>query len=57
MKIYMVFEVSLSVCDYLYKISIKINVTTDEGNSQNTIGTLDKRRNWSNCAKFAVSSS
>ena len=29
---------SLQSCDYLKKISIKINVATDKGNSQNEIG-------------------
>ena len=28
----------ISSCDYLKKISIKINVATDEGNSRNEIG-------------------
>ena len=36
--------ISLHSCDYLKKISIKTNVTTDKGNSQNEIryGTNDE---------------
>ena len=30
--------IPLHSCDYLKKISIKINVATDEGNSRNKIG-------------------
>ena len=29
--------IPLHSCDYLYKISIKINVATDKGNDQNEI--------------------
>ena len=32
--------IPLDSCDYLKKISIKINVATDEGNSRNEIGHL-----------------
>ena len=31
-------SVPLHSCDYIKKISIKINVATDEGNSRNEIG-------------------
>ena len=30
--------IPLHSCDYLKKVSIKINVATDKGNSQNEIG-------------------
>ena len=41
--IYMYQFISLRSCDYLYKPSIKINVSTDEGNSRNENLTLNKR--------------
>ena len=31
-------SIPLHSCDYIQKISIKINVATDEGNSRNEIG-------------------
>ena len=31
-------SIPLHLCDYIKKISIPINVATDEGNSQNEIG-------------------
>ena len=37
----------LYFCDYLYKVSIKINVATDEGNNRNEIWHWTKRWNWS----------
>ena len=38
MYIYIYTHVIIHSCDYLKKISIKIDKATDEGNSQNEIG-------------------
>ena len=43
--------------DDLQKTSIKINVTTDEGKESKQNVTLNKRWNWSSCAKLALSAS
>ena len=32
------YNTQIYICDYLKKISIQINVATDEGNSRNEIG-------------------
>ena len=38
MYIYILYiYIPLHLCDYLYKVSIKINVATDEDNSRNEI--------------------
>ena len=37
------------------RIKIKIKLATDEGNSQNEIWTLNKRRNEDSCTKLALS--
>ena len=42
-------------CDYRKKISIQINVATDEGNNRNEIWHWKKRWNWSSCTKLALS--
>ena len=45
--------IPLYPCDYLYRVLIKINVMTDEGNSGNEIWYW--RWQWSSCAKLALS--
>ena len=47
--------IPLHSCDYLYKVSIKINKATDKSNSQNEIWHWIKRWNWSNSTKLALS--
>ena len=49
--------VQLHSWDCLCKISIKINVVTDKGNSQNEIWTMNKRWNWSGWKKLGLSAS
>ena len=49
--------IPLRSCHYLKKISIKINVATDEGKQPKWNMTLNKRWNWSNCTKLALSAS
>ena len=43
--------------DYFYKVSIKTNVVTGEGNRQNEIWHLTNRWNWNSCRKLALSAS
>ena len=49
--------IQLHSWDCLCKISIKINVVTDKGNSQNEIWTMNKRWNWSGWKKLGLSAS
>ena len=47
----------LHSCDYLWKTSIKIKVTPDEGKHPKQNVTLNIRWNWSSCAKLLLSAS
>ena len=49
--------IPLHSCDYLYQVSIKINVATDKGNSRNELWHWTSRWDLSRCTNLSLSAS